>query len=80
MECSTVIGAIGQEVDYDFIPEEFRNKMEFKWGKMLVNDDLQTAIPKIFAGGDAVNNTADAISAIADGFNAVKSIEKFLMK
>jgi len=80
MECSTVIGAIGQEADYDFIPDEFRNKMEFKWGKMLVNDDLQTAIPKIFAGGDAVNNTADAISAIADGFNAVKSIEKFLMK
>jgi len=80
MECSTVIGAIGQEADYDFIPDEFRNKMEFKWGKMLVNDDLQTAVPKIFAGGDAVNNTADAISAIADGFNAVKSIEKFLMK
>ena len=80
MECSTVIGAIGQEADYDFIPDEFRNKMEFKWGKMLVNDDLQTAVPKIFAGGDAVNSTADAISAIADGFNAVKSIEKFLMK
>jgi len=27
----------------------------------------QTADPKIFVGGDAVNRTADAISAIADG-------------
>ena len=80
MPVTSVIGAIGQEADYSFLPDEFRDKLEFKWGKMLVNDDLQTADPKIFAGGDAVNNTADAISAIADGFNAVKAIEKFLMK
>jgi len=80
MECSTVIGAIGQEADYGFLPEEYRNKIEINRGRMVVNAEMQTADPKIFAGGDAVNRTADAISAIADGYNAVKSIEKFLMK
>jgi len=30
MECSTVIGAIGQEADYSFLPEEYRNKIEIK--------------------------------------------------
>jgi glutamate synthase (NADPH/NADH) small chain len=80
MECSTVIGAIGQEADYSFLPEEYRNRIEINRGRMVVNEDMQTADSKIFAGGDAVNRTADAISAIADGYKAVKSIEKFLMK
>jgi len=34
----------------------------------------------MFAGGDIVNRTVDAISAIADGFKAVKGIEKSLLK
>ncbi len=80
MECSTVIGAIGQEADYSFFPEEYRNNVEIERGRMVVNDDMQTTDPKIFAGGDAVNRVADAISAIADGYNAVKAIEKFIMK
>jgi hypothetical protein len=33
---------------------------------------------KVFSGGDMVNRTADAISAIADGLNAVKGIDLFL--
>jgi glutamate synthase (NADPH/NADH) small chain len=80
MECSTVIGAIGQEADYSFLPDEYRNKIEINRGRIVVNEEMQTADAKIFAGGDAVNRTADAISAIADGYRAVKSIEKFLMK
>ena len=80
MEVSCVIGAIGQEADYSFFSEEYRNKIEINRGRMVVNDEQQTADPKIFAGGDAVNRTADAISAIADGYRAVKAIEKFLMK
>jgi len=80
MEVSAVIGAIGQEADYSFLPDEFMNKIEINRGRIVVNDQQQTADPKIFAGGDAVNRTADAISAIADGYRAVKAIEKWLMK
>ncbi|MCK5856037.1 MAG: FAD-dependent oxidoreductase [Bacteroidales bacterium] len=80
MEVSTVIGAIGQEADYSFLSDEYMNKIEINRGRMVVNDQQQTKDPKIFAGGDAVNRTADAISAIADGYRAVKAIEKWLMK
>ncbi len=80
IECSTVIAAIGQEADYSFFPEEIKSKINFERGRFVVNHETkQTDDPKIFAGGDAVNRTADAISAIADGFKAVKGIEKYLL-
>ena len=78
-ECDTVMAAIGQEADYGWLPEKYREKVEIKRGMIITNEELQTGDPKIFAGGDAVNKTADAISAIADGFNAVKAIDKMLM-
>ncbi len=81
IEVTAVIGAIGQQADYAFLPEEFQNKIGIERGRMkVVNEYNQTADPKIFAGGDAVNRTADAISAIADGYKAVKGIAKMLLK
>ena len=80
-ECDTVIGAIGQQADYTWLPEEFKDTVVIERGKIQVNNDRQTGDPKIFAGGDAVKfGNADAISAIADGFNAVKGIDKLLLK
>ncbi len=79
-ECDTVIGAIGQEADYTWLPESFKDKIEVKRGMMIVTNEYnQTGDPKVFAGGDAVNKTADAISAIADGYAAVKGISKLLL-
>jgi NADPH-dependent glutamate synthase beta subunit-like oxidoreductase len=81
IEVTSVIGAIGQQADYSFLPEEYQNKIGIERGRMkVVNEYNQTADPKIFAGGDAVNRTADAISAIADGYRAVKGIVKMLLK
>ena len=39
---------------------------------------METSIPRLFAGGDSVNKTADAISAIADGHKAAKGIDELL--
>ncbi|MEZ5147063.1 MAG: hypothetical protein R2759_08280 [Bacteroidales bacterium] len=39
---------------------------------------MQTSIERLFAGGDSVNSTADAISAIADGHRAAKGIDVLL--
>ena len=79
MEVDTVIGAIGQEGDYSFISENFQKKIKIERGKLIVDENRQTGDSKVFAGGDTSNKTADAISAIADGFIAVKSIDKLLM-
>ncbi len=43
---------------------------------MVTGEFKETKLPWLFAGGDIANNTADAISAIADGYKAVKGIEK----
>jgi glutamate synthase (NADPH/NADH) small chain len=80
IECDTIIAAIGQKADYSLLPEDIMNKLEMEKGKIIVNDDRLTSIPKLFAGGDAVKyGNSDAISAIADGFAATKSIDKMLM-
>ena len=80
LEMTSVIGAIGQEGDYSFLPKEIMEQINIERGRFVVNDGGQTNLSKIFAGGDSVNRTADAISAIADGFRAVKAIDKFLNK
>ncbi len=76
-EVDTVISAIGQGANYDFLPEEIKSKIEFKWGKVLTNKYCQTSEPKIFAGGDIRNSTADAVSAIADGHLTAKGIDDY---
>ncbi len=79
IEVDTIIGAIGQEADYSFLSEEDMKELKIERGRVVVNEYKQTSIDKIFAGGDNVNRTMDAISAIADGVKAVEGIEKFLL-
>ncbi|MBN1251860.1 MAG: FAD-dependent oxidoreductase [Bacteroidales bacterium] len=80
IDVTCVIGAIGQEADFSFLSDEIKEKLELKRGRVVTNETMQSSVAKIFAGGDSVNSTADAISAIADGFKAVKGIEKYLLK
>lgn len=78
IEATSVMAAIGQMGDYSFL-DEYADKIQVERGRFVVNDKQQTTDPKVFAGGDAVNRTADAISAIADGFRACKAIDEMLM-
>ena len=78
LELSNVIGAIGQEAYYDFIGPELLEKLKIERGRVITDQNMQTSIPKLFAGGDSVNKTADAISAIADGHRAARGIDEML--
>ncbi|NSW44845.1 MAG: FAD-dependent oxidoreductase [Bacteroidales bacterium] len=78
IEATAVIGAIGQEGAYEFLGNEWLQKLNIKKGRIVVDDAMQTSIPRLFAGGDSVNPTADAISAIADGHKAARGIDKLL--
>jgi glutamate synthase (NADPH/NADH) small chain len=75
---TAVIGAIGQEGAFEFLGTEWLEKLNIKKGRIVVDENMQSSIPKLFAGGDSVNATADAISAIADGHKAAKGIDKLL--
>ena len=78
VEADTIIEATGQKIDFSFLPEEIKNKLEMDWNDIKVDAKGMTSIEGVFAGGDAVNRTKDIISAVADGKKAAKGILKYL--
>jgi heterodisulfide reductase subunit A2 len=76
--CDTLIAAIGQFPDLDFLPEKMREKLSSK-GKVVTDPvTLSTAISGIFSGGDAVLGPSTVIEAIAQGKEAAESIHRYL--
>lgn len=49
-------------------------------GTIVVNDDMRSSIPTIFAGGDIVRGGATVILAMADGRKAAKEMHEYLTK
>jgi glutamate synthase (NADPH/NADH) small chain len=79
LEGDMIIEAIGQGPDFSFIPKELFEKLEFTERKKIkVNENGQTSIPKVFAGGDIVNLNLDAVTAIADAKIAAQGIDQIL--
>ncbi len=78
IDLDMVIMAIGQAVDVSFLTKEENFKLT-RWGTFNVDPDtLQTNIPGIFAGGDAVTGPATVIEAIAAGKEAAESIDRYI--
>jgi heterodisulfide reductase subunit A len=76
MDIDNVIMAIGQTVDKSGLPEALGYTNQ---GTISVDPvTLETNIPGVFAGGDAVSGPADAIEAIAAGKEAAESIDRYL--
>ena len=49
-----------------------------KKGTILINDQMQSSIPTLFAGGDIVRGGATVILAMSDGRKAAKSMHEYL--
>ena len=65
ISCDTIIPAIGQQLDIDFIdPDELKT----------IPGSYKTPIPKLYIGGDALRGASTAINAIADGRKAAEAI------
>ncbi|MEM3626553.1 MAG: NAD(P)-binding protein [Candidatus Bathyarchaeia archaeon] len=77
IEVDTVILTIGQVLDLASIPKEIRLNHGARTIK-VDHDTLQTSIPYVFAGGDAVLGPATVIEAIASGKKAAISIHRYL--
>jgi heterodisulfide reductase subunit A len=76
--CDAVIPAIGQKIDTSWaarIPD-------LKWSQrntLSVNPQtMQTSIPYVFAGGDAVTGPDNVIQAVAAGHKAVEAIHRYV--
>ena len=77
VECDTVIMAIGQQVDLDCIKDM---DLELsRWGTILAEEQtMQTSLPGVFAGGDAVTGPDIAVRAVGAGHVAALSIDQYL--
>jgi putative selenate reductase len=67
IKVDSVISAIGQRVELDFFPEE---DLRFD------PETLETRLPNVFAGGDAVRGASTLIRAIGDGKRVAESIRQ----
>jgi len=80
IDCDVVIPAIGQRIDASWVDQEPDLQLT-KWDTIQVNSHtMQTSIPHVFAGGDAVTGPATVIEAVAGGHKAVEAIRRFIDK
>jgi formate dehydrogenase major subunit len=80
IEADTIIGAIGQSTNTQFLYNDLPVKLN-KWGDIEINGKTsQTSEINIFAGGDCVTGPATVIQAVGAGRRAAEAMHSFLMK
>ncbi len=80
IDADTIIGAIGQSTNTQFLYNDMPVKLN-KWGDIEINGHtMQTSEVKIFSGGDCVTGPATVIQAVAAGRHAANAMDSFLTK
>jgi len=76
--CDTIIGAIGQSTNTQFLYNDLPVKLN-KWGDIDINGrTMETSEPKVFSGGDCVTGPGTVIQAVGAGRRAAEAIDQFL--
>jgi 2-oxoacid:acceptor oxidoreductase delta subunit (pyruvate/2-ketoisovalerate family) len=73
---NTIIAAIGEICEFDFLPKEINTK----WGAVVVDPYKRTSLKQVFAGGDLIDQPRTVIDAIASGKQAAIAIDCYLRK
>ncbi len=77
LEADSLIMALGQDVDTDFMQQI--PGLAFKWdGTVTVNEQMMTGAPGIFAGGDMVPDERTVTVAVGHGKKAALHIDAYL--
>ena len=71
--CDMVIKAVGQQKMRGFF-ESVAGVATDEKGRVVINEQMQTSNPKIFAGGDCANGGAEAVDAAQMGKHAAQGI------
>ncbi len=79
LDADVVIVAIGVSPN-PIVPRSIEGLELGRKGTIVVNDDMQSSIPAIFAGGDIVRGGATVILAMGDGRRAAAAMSKKLQQ
>lgn len=77
--CDLVVSAIGTRAN-PLLTQTCPDLKLNKWGNVIVDQDLMTSLPGVFAGGDIVRGAATVILAMGDGKAAAKKIDAWLRR
>ena len=76
MDADYVVMATGSKPEENAIIDFEKNK----WGYINIDENMQTSIPKVFAGGDVAGEKSTVAWAARSGRNAANNIIEFLKK
>jgi glutamate synthase (NADPH/NADH) small chain len=79
IKIDTALVAIGQSPN-PLIPQSFKKLEIERWGNIKTDEDGQTSVPGVFAGGDIATGAATVILAMGAGKRAARSIDKYLKR
>lgn len=80
IKADTIIGAIGQSTNTQFLYNDLPVKLN-KWGDIEINGKtFQTSESNVFAGGDCVTGPATVIQAVGAGRRSAETIDSYLNK
>ena len=71
-----VVMATGSKPEENVIAQFEKNN----WGYIVVNENMQTSIDKVFAGGDIIGEKSTVAWAARSGRNAAEKIIEYLKK
>jgi glutamate synthase (NADPH/NADH) small chain len=76
LETDMVLTAIGQKLDPSCLPA-----IDSKAGKVTIDENYQTSMKGVFAGGDCIASGEDlTVQAVEDGKQAAFAIDRYLLK
>jgi glutamate synthase (NADPH/NADH) small chain len=79
LDCDVVVVAIGTKAN-PLLTATCPDLKLNKWGNIVADENGQTSIPGIFAGGDIVRGAATVILAMGDGKKTAKAMDAYLKK
>jgi len=77
IKIDTALVAIGQSPN-PLVPQSFKELETEKHGNLKVDENGQTTVPGVFAGGDIATGAATVILAMGAGKKAARAIDKYL--
>ncbi|HMP72816.1 MAG TPA: NAD(P)-dependent oxidoreductase [Kiritimatiellia bacterium] len=79
LPCDMVIKALGQEKQVNLLNKLLPGLELDRSGKIVCDPaTMQTNLPKVFTGGDAINGGREVVNAVADGKKAARGIHRAL--